>query len=146
MVLIQIEETKISNEAFFTWTSQSDKVGTPNLVIKMDTNCGSLEQTLSLLQQNITLFTTFSMPALEEIKLSTNKPTSNQKINPLKRFKIVSKSLLKSQKKQPKQKGFIYLFVLSELPVHINVMDAWVHYNNLQQLVLVNPYNTPSAA
>jgi hypothetical protein len=66
-------------------------------------------------------------------------PPVTQKNIPLKRFKIVSKSLLKNQKKLTKQKGFIFLFVLSELPVHINVI-------NLQQLVLVNPYNTPSAA
>jgi hypothetical protein len=39
----------------------------------MDTNCGSLEQTFSLQQQNTTLFTTFSVPALEEIELATNK-------------------------------------------------------------------------
>jgi len=48
----------------------------------MDTNCGSLEQTFSLQQQTTTLFTTFSMPALEEIQLATNKTHQKPKKKP----------------------------------------------------------------
>ncbi len=78
----KLRKPKSAIKPFTQWTTENKfalrprsliQNSTATVVIKMDTNCGSLEQAFSLKKQNATLLTTFSMPALEEIKHATNK-------------------------------------------------------------------------